>query len=395
LLLKFYGRFGRFPRGRAELKQQAVEFVAAQLKVPAADLGLYDWDGPTIKRHRGEIRNPSIRRCNDPLNLSGDSGDIINIVVPPAYIPLRDFVLPGRSDPSSVLRNHVTDGDGCMTSVSSTARTLAALLSGREKIAIGHARRGVFELDSPRWPGVEVVYERASNRVGDGNWWVSWRGGPTVAQMRAYVEAAAEWIGTGRPLRGLALRYRRDLSDTQLALALDRAIAAGEYDDADLDAMSAGTGLARSMAEYRANDLDLREVDPAETAQFEALLAGHDGYSLGWLVTLLRARHAPADAPAAVTKSRHTSGGDADWRVCTHCGQPLPNHLRSLARYCTPACRQAAHRTRLDTVTKPRNTSCAVCSNPIAEPSDPHRAGRHSVYCSPRCRQLAYRQRKG
>ena len=43
LLLKFYGRYGRFPRGRSELKQEAVEFVAAQVKVPAADLGFYEW----------------------------------------------------------------------------------------------------------------------------------------------------------------------------------------------------------------------------------------------------------------------------------------------------------------------------------------------------------------
>ena len=56
LLLKFYGRYGRFPRGRSELKPEAVEFVAAQVKVPAADLGLVDWDGRTVKRHRAEIR---------------------------------------------------------------------------------------------------------------------------------------------------------------------------------------------------------------------------------------------------------------------------------------------------------------------------------------------------
>ncbi len=49
LLLKFYGRYGRFPRGRAELRDEVVEFVAAQVKVPEADLGLYAWDGPTIK----------------------------------------------------------------------------------------------------------------------------------------------------------------------------------------------------------------------------------------------------------------------------------------------------------------------------------------------------------
>jgi hypothetical protein len=33
-----------------------VDFVGAQVKVSASDLGLYAWDGPTIKRHRAEIR---------------------------------------------------------------------------------------------------------------------------------------------------------------------------------------------------------------------------------------------------------------------------------------------------------------------------------------------------
>lgn len=56
LLLKFYGRYGRFPRGWSELKSEAVQFVAAQVKARAADLGFYEWDGPTIKRHRAEIR---------------------------------------------------------------------------------------------------------------------------------------------------------------------------------------------------------------------------------------------------------------------------------------------------------------------------------------------------
>ncbi|WP_204985265.1 DUF4158 domain-containing protein [Micromonospora globbae] len=56
LLLKFYGRFGRFPRARTELRDEVVEFVAAQVNVPPSDLGFYAWDGPTIKRHRAEIR---------------------------------------------------------------------------------------------------------------------------------------------------------------------------------------------------------------------------------------------------------------------------------------------------------------------------------------------------
>ncbi|WP_433258326.1 DUF4158 domain-containing protein [Streptosporangium sp. CA-135522] len=64
LLLKFYGRFGRFPRGRAELHDDAVEFVARQLKVDAASLGFYEWSGRTIERHRAEIRaHHGFRQC--------------------------------------------------------------------------------------------------------------------------------------------------------------------------------------------------------------------------------------------------------------------------------------------------------------------------------------------
>ena len=39
LLLKFYGQFGRFPRGRSELHDDAVAFVAGQLGVGAGSLG--------------------------------------------------------------------------------------------------------------------------------------------------------------------------------------------------------------------------------------------------------------------------------------------------------------------------------------------------------------------
>ncbi|MFF7183565.1 DUF4158 domain-containing protein [Streptomyces sp. NPDC008121] len=34
VLLKFYTQYGRFPRGRAELPGEAVEFVARQVQVP-------------------------------------------------------------------------------------------------------------------------------------------------------------------------------------------------------------------------------------------------------------------------------------------------------------------------------------------------------------------------
>jgi len=50
LLLKFYGRFGRFPRGRGELHDDAVEFVARQLDMGIGSVGFCEWSGRTVKR---------------------------------------------------------------------------------------------------------------------------------------------------------------------------------------------------------------------------------------------------------------------------------------------------------------------------------------------------------
>jgi len=56
LLLKFYGRHGRFPRSRGELHPDAVEFVARALKADPASMAAYDWSGRSIERHHGQIR---------------------------------------------------------------------------------------------------------------------------------------------------------------------------------------------------------------------------------------------------------------------------------------------------------------------------------------------------
>jgi TnpA family transposase len=64
LLLKFYTRHGRFPRGRSELSDDAIAFVARQVDVLAADLGFYEWSGRTIEFHRAQIRRHlGFREC--------------------------------------------------------------------------------------------------------------------------------------------------------------------------------------------------------------------------------------------------------------------------------------------------------------------------------------------
>ncbi|MGJ6964802.1 DUF4158 domain-containing protein [Streptosporangium sp. G11] len=56
ILLKFYTRYGRFPRGRSELPDDMIDHVAKQVQVPASELGFYEWSGSTIEYHRHQIR---------------------------------------------------------------------------------------------------------------------------------------------------------------------------------------------------------------------------------------------------------------------------------------------------------------------------------------------------
>lgn len=57
VLLKHYSRHGSFPRGRSEVPDEVVAFVARQLGVAAGDLGFYEWTGSTIEYHRAQIRD--------------------------------------------------------------------------------------------------------------------------------------------------------------------------------------------------------------------------------------------------------------------------------------------------------------------------------------------------
>lgn len=65
LWLKFYIAHGRFPTGRAELPDEAVSFVARQVKIPAGDIGLFDWEGRTAERVRKTVRDfLGFRECS-------------------------------------------------------------------------------------------------------------------------------------------------------------------------------------------------------------------------------------------------------------------------------------------------------------------------------------------
>ena len=56
-MLKFLVWKGRFPRGLFELPDDAIDHLARQVKVAAAQIGAYDFTGRQIKNHRREIRS--------------------------------------------------------------------------------------------------------------------------------------------------------------------------------------------------------------------------------------------------------------------------------------------------------------------------------------------------
>jgi hypothetical protein len=65
LSLKFLLWRGRFPRGRYELADDAVEHVARQVGVAGDVLGSYDMTSRTAQRHRSEIRRyTGFRECS-------------------------------------------------------------------------------------------------------------------------------------------------------------------------------------------------------------------------------------------------------------------------------------------------------------------------------------------
>ncbi|MFB4269952.1 DUF4158 domain-containing protein [Nonomuraea sp. GTA35] len=66
ILLKCYTQHGRFPRGRSELPEDVVDHVAKHVRVPASELGFYEWSGSTIECHRSQIRTaPGLSHLHD------------------------------------------------------------------------------------------------------------------------------------------------------------------------------------------------------------------------------------------------------------------------------------------------------------------------------------------
>lgn len=100
LLLKFYARHGRFPRGRGELPDEAVAYVARQVGVPSSDLGFYEWDGRTVEYHRAQVRKfLGFRECTVAWSArsgTGGPGSGNTRCPSPAGERARRLAVPGR-----------------------------------------------------------------------------------------------------------------------------------------------------------------------------------------------------------------------------------------------------------------------------------------------------------
>ncbi|MEV6339452.1 DUF4158 domain-containing protein [Nocardia vinacea] len=77
-------RAGRFPRGRAEIPDAAVDYIARQVGVERTEIAFYDFTGRTNKAHREQIRESlGFRECG-----VSDAEEILGWLV--EHVPQRE-----------------------------------------------------------------------------------------------------------------------------------------------------------------------------------------------------------------------------------------------------------------------------------------------------------------
>ena len=64
VMLRHYTERGRFPRGRGEIPDNAVVYLARQIGIEPTEITFYDFTGRTSKAHRTQIREAlGFREC--------------------------------------------------------------------------------------------------------------------------------------------------------------------------------------------------------------------------------------------------------------------------------------------------------------------------------------------
>lgn len=133
LMLKFHQLHGRFLRGRAELSDDAVDYVVRAVKVPASDLAFYEWDGRTSKDHRTDIRTfTGFRECGvDDAEKAAEwlAGNVCKTERRPdrVRVALLNHLKEERIEPSSKLRLVRVTGSG----LEQAEKTLTLRVSSR------------------------------------------------------------------------------------------------------------------------------------------------------------------------------------------------------------------------------------------------------------------------
>lgn len=183
---------------------------------------------------------------------------------------------------------------------------------------------------------VTVTWE-ATGGVGRGDWWVRWTDGPARTTLQAVAEPQTPFL---RPLTVTELRWGRDYSRRAWALALITAA------DTDPDITDWRELLGAAEAWLDDADWPDQPSDALPVDRVERLLAYDDGRESSMAQALLATTVTqPQDetgppAAAAVTEDR-------DETSCPVCGKPLPSAATGRpARYCSPACRTRAWRSR-------------------------------------------------
>jgi hypothetical protein len=235
------------------------------------------------------------------------------------------------------------------------------------------ARRLAEHLSTATATPVTACWDNPTGRPAHGAWRIQWADGPTVTTMRALATAHARLT---TPLDLATVRFtRHHTSLTWAVVLLAHARAA---------TLPATATAALALVEYDLADTDTTTLTPADRAAATDLTRrGH--HDPKQMATLLLSR---------VTKPHHQTPPPTTVArpACPHCGRHLPAAAATgrPARWCSPTCRQAAHRQRTATVTKPRTeTTCPVCGQPIHTAA----TGRPARWCSPTCRTRAWRTR--
>jgi len=273
----------------------------------------------------------------------------------------RKFREPGFTPVSERRLSRESDGPGCV----SRQRIASVTLQSR-RVSLRSVEATVKRSDGAKsWSRVltELAQVRVSVEWERPTWRASWQDGPTrEALMRRAAALGAYRVG--RPLPFEELRFARSNSAAAIALAWlargsAQSPAAARAAVAEVEAFCADTGYPE------------RRFDPGTLAAAELLrrVSHGDIAEMGLLLAQAVPPVTPADLlgpgpelTGRVVSSRWPHGGPpeellgpagnrregtAQHRTCQRCGKPLKNNgSRSgrPAKYCSGACRTAAHR---------------------------------------------------